>query len=169
MPAQSQNLKKQGGICIIRPAKPGDLETLNQLAYESEAYWGHSEEIMRRFASLYQLTETTLEKNIVRVLTFSNGEGIVAFFSIKPENKTAHVDHFYVRRDLIGCGLGRKLWKHLVALCRQKNFNSLEGVTFPKALPFYLKMGAVQIKPVKSCLSPAQLIPKFKFDLTSQC
>ncbi len=123
---------------------------------------------MARFTTLYQLTATSLDECIIRVLTGNNQESITAFFSIKPEGSTAHLDHFYVRIDLIGCGLGRKLWKHLVILCQEKGFRLIEGVTFPKALPFYTKMGAVQTDLVQSKLNPAQLIPKFKFELTKQ-
>ncbi len=139
---------------------------MNQLAYESEAYWGHSEAIMARFASIYQLTGAALEENIVKVLTCSDENNIKAFFSIKAAGSTAWLEHFYVRRDLIGCGVGSKLWKYLVVMCREKGFKVLEGVTYPKALPFYLKMGAVQTGLIRSSLDPAQQIPKFKFDLT---
>ena len=151
---------------MIKPAQPDDLKTLNQLAYESEAYWGHSKTIMSRFCSMYQLTEQDLEENIVRKFTCRAGNEITAFFNIKPEGETAQLHHFYVRRDLIGRGLGRKLWKELIALCQEKGFQVIEGVTFPKALPFYLKMGAVQTELYKSRLNPTQLIPKFEFDLS---
>lgn len=115
---------------------------------------------------MYKLTGAALAENIVRVLTCSDEKKITAFFSIKTAGSTARLEHFYVRRDLFGCGVGKKLWKHLVAMCRDKNFKVIEGVTHPKALPFYLKMGAVQTGLVRSSLNPAQQIPKFKFDLT---
>ncbi len=120
---------------------------------------------MARFATRYQLTGATLVENSVRVLTCSDEKNITAFFNIKAAGNTARLEHFYVRRDLIGCGVGRKLWKHLVVMCQEKGFKTLEGITYPKALPFYLKMGAIQTGLVRSSLNPDQQIPKFKFDL----
>ncbi len=156
-------------IGFLRQARPEDLETINQLAYESEAYWSHDEALLKQFASLYKLTAATLKENITYVMTGDcGGENIVAFFCIKPEGHTANLEHFYVRRDLIGQGLGRKLWRQLIGLCWEKGFDKLEGVTFPKTLPFYLKMGASQKGSVKSKLNTGQLIPKFRFNIKNE-
>jgi len=118
---------------------------------------------MEIFASVYKLTEETLKNQITYVMVENNQ--IVGFFSIIPKQRTAHLDYFYIRREQMGKGLGRKLWNHLLDLCGEKGFKEITGETEPGALPFYIKMGANQVGTTRSKIDPKKLLPKFQFSL----
>ena len=158
-----RSLHQREVMPILCKASPADLETLNRIAYEAEAYWEHDESFMEIFASVYKLTGETL-KNQITYLMVENNQ-IIGFFSIIPKQSAAHLDYFYIRREQMGKGLGRKLWNHLLNLCREKGFKEITGETEPGALPFYTKMGAIQVGTTKSKIDPNKDLPKFQFSL----
>ncbi|MDY6827563.1 MAG: hypothetical protein SVV67_10430 [Bacillota bacterium] len=69
-----------------RPALKKDLIPLNQILYNSEAYWNHDEHYMASFVSLYQLTEKDLATGIVRIM--EKDSKIIGFFRIESEGNS---------------------------------------------------------------------------------
>jgi len=137
---------------------------LNQILYHSEAYWNHDELYMAGFKSLYQMSKTDLDEGIVRIMEKDDGQ-ITGFFCIKPAENSGELDYFYIKRDCIGKGFGRRLWEYLLQVCRDNKISELTWVTDPGALPFYLKMGAREIGRTRSKINGKRLIPKLKYFL----
>ena len=148
---------------FYRRAGLKDLELLNQILYDSEKYWNHDKIYMAGFASLYRLTEKYLAESIVWIME-ADGT-IIGFFCIKPAAEAHELDYFYIRRDRIGEGFGRRLWQHLQQVCRDQGISRLTWVTDPGALPFYLKMGAWEIGWTRSKINGKRLIPKLEYIL----
>ncbi len=115
------------------------------------------------FNTAYKLTEETLESQLIYIMVEDNQ--IIGFFSIIPRQDIAQLSYFYIRRDKIGRGLGRKLWGYLLNLCKEKGFKEITGETEPGAMPFYTKMGATRVGTTRSKIDPGKLLPKFKFSL----
>lgn len=55
-------------MCHIRIAEKNDVDVLNKIAYESEAYWGYDLEYMKRFEEIYRVTEDYIRVNPTFIL-----------------------------------------------------------------------------------------------------
>lgn len=146
-----------------RKADSEDLNQLNKIAYESEAYWGYDEKFMRIFKKKYTIDDEFLKQSETFVM--NDDESIIGFFSIKKHGLEATLEYFYIRVDQIGCGMGRKMWNLMLEVCLMMNVETISFVTSPGAIPFYTKMGSVRIGEVCSTIDPSHRIPAFKFQL----
>ena len=140
-----------------------DLNQLNKIAYESEAYWGYDETFMGIFKEKYTIEEEFLRQSETFVMT--DDEGIIGFFSLKKHGIEATLEYFYIRVDQIGRGMGRKMWELMLEVCLMLDVESLSWVTSPGAIPFYTKMGSSRVGEVSSTIDPSLKIPAFKFQL----
>ena len=150
-------------MCNIYEAKEKDVDELNRIAYESEAYWGYDSEYMRKFEEVYKVTEDYIRKNPTFVLV--EGKLIIGFYSISVEDKEAELELFYIDPQRIGKGYGKKMWNHLINYCKSVGINSFSLVTSPQAKGFYEKMGAIMIGEVDSLLRKGRKIPRLKFNV----
>ncbi len=146
-----------------RKADLKDLNQLNKIAYESEAYWGYDERFMSIFKEKYAIDEEFLKQSETFVMR--DEEGIIGFFCIKNHGLEATLEHFYIRVDQIGHGMGRKMWDLMLEVCLLLKVKSLSWVTSPGAILFYTKMGSNRIGEVSSTIDPSLKVPAFKFQL----
>ena len=146
-----------------KKADSKDLNQLNKISYESEAYWGYDEKFMGIFKEKYAIDEDFLRQSETYVMT--DDEGIIGFFSIKNHGIEGTLEYFYIRVDQIGRGMGRKMWKLMLEVCLMLDVESLSWVTSPGAIPFYTKMGSNRVGEVSSTIDPSLKIPAFKFQL----
>ncbi|MBE0450406.1 MAG: GNAT family N-acetyltransferase, partial [Clostridia bacterium] len=82
-----------------KKADSKDLNQLNKIAYESEAYWGYDEEFMSIFKEKYAIDEEFLKQSETFVMT--DDEAIIGFFSITKHGIEATLEYFYIRVDQI--------------------------------------------------------------------
>lgn len=150
-------------MCIICSAKKNDVDELNRIAYESEAYWGYDLEYMKRFEEMYRITENYILTNPTFVFLESNL--IIGFYSLLVHDKSPELELFYVKPEYIGKGYGKKMWNHLVYYCKSMGIKFFYLVTSPQAKGFYEKMGAVMIDEVDSLLREGRKIPRLKFEV----
>jgi len=148
-------------MCYIHAAKRNDVDELNRIAYESEAYWGYDQEYMKRFKEVYRVTEEYISKNPTFVLF--EGNLIIGFYSLLVHNKEIELELFYIDPQHIGKGYGKKMWNHMINYCKSVGIKSFSLVTSPQAQGFYEKMGAVMIGEVDSLLREGRKIPRLKF------
>ncbi len=147
---------------IFRQAEENEIVSLNKLAFEAQAHWGFDEKYMASFAEVFVMGENYLDNHTVLVAVRA-GE-VAGFFSIE-ENGVNELDFFYVRRDMIGRGVGKKMWYHMLNLCRQKGIKELNWVTSPCAKPFYIKLGAEQVGTTRSVVDNNLVIPRLRYCL----
>ena len=150
-------------MCHIRAAEKNDVDILNRIAYDSEAYWGYDLEYMKRFEEVYRITEEYVMSNPTFILFEANV--VVGFYSLSVHDTDAELDLFYVSPQYIGKGYGKKMWDHLIDYCKKAGIVSFLLVTSPQAKGFYEKMGAVVIEQVDSLLREGRKIPKLKFEV----
>lgn len=67
-------------MCHIRAAEKNDVDILNRIAYDSEAYWGYDLEYMKRFEEVYRITEEYVMSNPTFILFEANV--VVGFYSL---------------------------------------------------------------------------------------
>jgi GNAT superfamily N-acetyltransferase len=148
---------------LIRPARAADAEPLTELAVRSEGHWGYSPEFMRSYREAYGLTGAFIARHAVFVAEL---EGVpVGFYALVPEDDGISLEYLYIEPARLGTGLGRMLWEHMVAHCRQARIPEISLVCGPQPLAFYLKMGAAQVGEVDSLVVPGRKVPKLRFQI----
>jgi len=143
---------------MIRRGNKCECETLNNIAVNSEAYWGYDSTFMENFKSLYKISEELISDNKTYVIE-ENGN-VIGFYIILIASNVAALEYFYIAPDYIGKGYGKLLWHHMVDICRKNCVNHIVLVTSPQAKEFYIRMGAAQIDEVDSLVMKGRKIPK---------
>lgn len=145
----------------IRRAQPSDSETLTGVAVRSEAHWGYDPAFMETFREVYQVTEEFIARNPTFV---AEEDGtIVGFYALVPEEAGPSLEYLYLEPSHIGKGLGKALWDHMIAFCRQRRFAEIHLVCGPQPKAFYLKMGAVAVGEVDSLVTPGRNVSKLAY------
>lgn len=147
----------------IHAAKEKDIDELNRIAYEQEAYWGYDSEFMEKFKVIYKITEDYIRINPTFVLVKENR--IIGFYSLLVKDEEIRLEFFYILPKYIGKGYSEKMQNHLIDYCKKVRIKSFCLVTSPQAKGFYEKMGAVKIDEVESLLRKGRKIPKLKFEI----
>lgn len=154
------------------PSSAKEVDQINQLIYDSEAYWGEGDDFMSAFKNRYSLTEAWLESHLA-LSVYRHGElvGFVALDIPKDDslsnmdNRSVYLEYFYVKSTHIGTGLGRWLWEALIQYCKGHGIEHLTWITSPGAEGFYLRHGAKRIGTVQSTLRQGREIPKLTYEV----
>jgi GNAT superfamily N-acetyltransferase len=141
-------------------AKANELKMLNDLAFESEAYWGEDDDYMKHFSENYKVTEDMITNEYVYILEEENV--IVGFFLILRNKEVAELELFYVKRSLIGKGYGKALWAAMINFCKEKGIPKIALVASADVAEFYLKLGAVEIEKMDSILKEGRIVSRLE-------
>ncbi|HOJ79010.1 MAG TPA: GNAT family N-acetyltransferase [Bacillota bacterium] len=147
----------------IIAAQKTDLDDLNRIAYESEAYWDYDWEYMQRFKAIYRITEDYIKQNPTFILV--ERDRIIGFYSLLVNAQEVELEFFYIAPQYIGKGYGRRMWTYLIDYCKAEGIKSFFLVTSPQAQEFYEKMGAVKVGEVESIVRKGRRIPRLKFEV----
>jgi GNAT superfamily N-acetyltransferase len=128
---------------LFRPACARDAKRLTAIAYAAKRHWGYPEAWMEAWRDELVVTPGYIRTHPV-VLAKQSGR-IVGFFGLLILNDEAALEHFWLRPDCIGRGLGRALFAEAVRMARSAGQTELRIKSDPNAEGFYLKMGAVRV------------------------
>ncbi|KTC78013.1 GNAT family N-acetyltransferase [Legionella brunensis] len=126
-------------LIIERPATEQDISLLNKLITTSRKHIGYSAENNEFFVKNFGLTEDYLRNHVTWV--YEKNAQIIAVWGLSFGDK-AHLDYFFITPDMIGQGLGRKMWHRVCGVVDNKNASSFEFISNPYAISFYIHMGA---------------------------
>ena len=147
----------------VRPARADEVGALTELVLRSKAHWGYSAEFMERCRA-----ELTLhaEEVVPSRLTVAEIEGrVVGVASLDGEPPEGELGKLFVDPDLIGKGVGGRLFRHMVAMARGAGFRTLELDADPNAEPFYEAMGLVRVGVVPSDSIPGRTLNRYALEL----
>ncbi|MGD8331404.1 MAG: GNAT family N-acetyltransferase [Acidobacteriota bacterium] len=149
----------------IRAARPEEAAALSSLALRSKAHWGYGPDFIEACRAELTISATDVESAVVVVLEHAGRTG--AFYVLRPGDRpdTGDLDFFYVDPDLIGAGLGRRLWRHMVGTARGSGYHRLTIDSDPHAEGFYRAMGARRVGEVPSGSIPGRSLPLLVFEL----
>lgn len=145
----------------LRNAKIDELSVLNEIAFESEAYWGEDENYMNLFAEKYSVTEEMIRSDYVYFM--ENDKEIVGFFVLLETDNIHELELFYVKRILIGNGYGKLLWSEMCAVCKEKGIEKIVLVGSDDVVNFYKRLGAKEIGKINSSLKVGKIVTKFEY------
>jgi GNAT superfamily N-acetyltransferase len=148
---------------VIRPARADEAALLTDLSLRSKAVWGYDAVFLARcrIAMTLKAANITAQPHYVGEIDAR----IAGFYGFEPEQDGIGLDYLFVEPELIGRGIGRRLWRHAVATARQLGHPALIVVSDPHAEAFYRKMGARRIGWRGSDLEPGRKLPVLRFPL----
>lgn len=116
---------------------------LASVALAAKRYWGYGERWIEIWRPLLTLTPEFIASSDVWVAVVENGTA--GFYALTYSDDRAVLEHFWVLPRYMGRGIGRRLWKHALARCRNNGCTILEIESDPNAQGFYEKMGARKV------------------------
>ena len=150
---------------LIRPAMPADADKLTELAFLSKAHWGYSKQWLESWRNDLTVTPDMLRDSIAFVAEL-DGEIIGFWYRSIPASDEPSPGMLFIHPTHMGKGLGKKLWEKIKEDVIRRGIKTFTIEADPNAVPFYLKLGAVQINEKESTVIPGRMIPilKFTFD-----
>ncbi len=147
----------------MRRAKINELDTLNQIAYESEGIWGEDDSYMELFSQHYKVTQEMIEKDFVYIM--EEKSSIVGFFAILNKQDTAELELFYISKSYIGMGYGTRLWENMIEICRSNDIGKITLVGSKDVGNFYKRLGAREIEKIESSLKVGRIVSRYQYDI----
>ncbi len=133
---------------IIREARSEEALQLGKIAIVAKQHWGYPAAWFELWGDIVDVTPQFIEDNYVWVAT--NEDDILAFIAIGVTEKTAELEHLWVKPEYMQLGIGRQLLRHAIDFCEQQEVTALKIESDPNAQGFYEKLGAKQIGEVQS-------------------
>ncbi|MEU5305893.1 GNAT family N-acetyltransferase [Streptomyces noursei] len=127
----------------IRPARLQEASSLTELALRSKAHWGYDTQFLESCRKELTLREGELSAR--RAAVAEQDGDIVGFTTLEGDPPQGVLGMMFVDPDVIGKGIGRLLFDHVVVTARELGFTQFTIDADPNAEPFYEAMGAVPV------------------------
>jgi len=151
----------------VRPAKPGESQSLTALCVRSKAHWGYDAAFMKLSAATLNVNQADIALGRVLVAVDDTGR-VVGMACVVPDGDVADLDSLFVDPPAIGSGAGRALFDAAVALARKQGARRMTILADPNAAAFYEHMGARFLRNAPSDAIPGRTLPFYEYDLTSR-
>ncbi len=141
---------------LIREAKPGEAKLLTNIALQSKAHWGYSQDLIELWRSELEVTSELITNSICFVVEV---DGQVKGFWCRIPKEGLSKGRYYIEPESIGKGYGKLLWSAVTVKAKELKVKYLTWESDPNAVGFYLKMGAKQIGTTDSKIVPGTKTP----------
>jgi N-acetylglutamate synthase-like GNAT family acetyltransferase len=148
---------------MIRRARREDANELSQLSFHSKAFWGYSDEFMEACRDDLTVSPQYIESSPVYVADI-NGK-IVGFYGLVCSESEAELRDLFVEPEMIGKGIGKQLWEHMMKTARELQVQKVFIHSDPHAEGFYKAMGAKRIGEVISSVFPNRKLPLLEVEI----
>jgi len=143
----------------IRIAEPHEADTLTEIAIQAKSYWDYTPEQIKSWRIFLTFTPEYVVENQVWVAILD--EQIIGVVAVEHTDDEIVLEHLWVSPDVIGKGVGRKLFTHVT-----EHEPEFVLTSDPNADAFYIKMGAVKIGEVESTMQ-GRMLTKFHYSKAS--
>ena len=144
----------------LRPARPEEAGALTELAVASKAHWGYSPEFLAGCREVLRIEPRRIRTEPHTVAEV--GGQVVGFYSLMV-GENAVLDKLFVSPEVIGQGVGRSLWTHLLAEVERAGYRELTWDADPHAEAFYRAMGAQTMGEAVSEVDPQRRLPLMRY------
>lgn len=146
-----------------RRAIGADREALDELTLAGLRHWGHHEHHPEAYQALAGRLQTEDSPEMHPVWVIEDADGIAGFYELRVRDGHVELLRMFQRPQLIGQGIGRRLWNH--AVCEAQSVaDRMMIVSDPGAVGFYEAMGAAPGDTFQPF--PGFVLTVFWFDLT---
>lgn len=150
---------------VIRKAKSSESTLLSQLAFDSKAYWGYSQEFMNACKDELIITQEKLCTKAFSVMVYELEGDFLGFYSLERLNATQlELEALFIQPQCIGKGIGKKLIKHAIDAAKREGVASIKIQGDPNAEKFYLASGAKKVGKLESLSIKGRYLPLFSID-----
>lgn len=150
---------------IIVKADPSNADELTQIALASKAYWGYSAEFMDSCKNELTVTSSKITEPTFTYFVAIHQNKIAGFYALENLSEMRlELEALFVLPDLIGQGIGKKLFHHAMLQAKNNGISEVEIQGDPNAEAFYLGMGARLSGHKESLSIPDRLLPLFKYE-----
>jgi N-acetylglutamate synthase-like GNAT family acetyltransferase len=147
---------------MIIPANSSDANTLTEIALESKAHWGYTDELLESWRD-----DLTILPGIFDSWNGSKfviDDEIAGFYLLNRVNaRTCYLEFLFVRPKFIGKSIGKHLIEHAIVSCRTNSCEVLNVLSDPNAENFYAKYGSKTISQTESSV-PGRFLPEMKIE-----
>ncbi|MFJ1597361.1 GNAT family N-acetyltransferase [Streptomyces sp. NPDC088261] len=126
----------------IRNARPDEARTLSALMLRSKAHWGYDAAFLAACRDELTLAADELAVRRVVVAEDARSGELLGVASLEGEAPDGTLGLLFVEPGLIGRGIGRTLYAHLLDTARAAGFTRLTIHSDPHAVGFYRALGA---------------------------
>lgn len=148
---------------IIQPAITGDGPELTNLALESKAFWGYSEEFIVSCKPALKITDKKITNWTSGTIKIENV--FAGFYFMSLDDTRAELQLLYVSPQAMDKGYGRALFKAAMEKASILGYDSVRIEADPNAANFYKRMGAKHIGWCRSEVDDDRELPLFKMKL----
>ena len=147
----------------LRTATRDDLAEATALCLRSKAHWGYDAEFIAACRDELTLRPAELVTSCVIVATLE--ERIVGVSQLSTHSDTAELDKLFVEPELIGQGIGRKLFNAAIREAKAKAVVEKTLTADPFAAPIYEKMGFLKVCEEPSGSIPGRMLGVYKISI----
>jgi predicted N-acetyltransferase YhbS len=139
---------------VIRSARPGEREALEDLQRRSSLHWPMYREQLAAEPDTIELPAEQIAAGHVRVAERS---GRVVGFAVLLERRAeaCELDGLFVEPDRMGTGIGRRLVDDAKRIARERGATRIDVVANPQAGGFYERVGFVSAGEAQTRFGPA--------------
>ncbi|MEU5609702.1 GNAT family N-acetyltransferase [Streptomyces sparsogenes] len=141
----------------LRAGREDEAEALSELALRSKGHWGYDRAFLDACREELRLRPGEVA---ARRTTVAEQDGrILGFATLEGDGPEGELGMLFVDPEAIGGGVGRLLYRHVLAEAGRLGFTRLTVEADPHAEPFYLAMGAQRIGEAPSGSIPSRALP----------
>ncbi|MER8071905.1 GNAT family N-acetyltransferase [Streptomyces sp. NPDC094034] len=130
----------------IREARPGEARALSALVLRSKAYWGYDEAFLAACRAELTISASEMtERRLVVAEDAMSGEAL-GVASLEGPAPNGALGLLFVEPRVIGRGIGRALFAHVLDTARALGFERLTIDSDPHAVDFYRALGARPVR-----------------------
>lgn len=150
----------------IRKAKISEAEILTELAMQSKAHWGYSDEFISSCREELTITGNKLTKPLFHYSVAEYSNEILGFYALEILDKSKiELDALFVHPKNMGKGIGKALMNHAKNLALRLGSKTIIIQGDPNAEGFYITAGAKKIGEKESGSIPGRFLPIFEIAL----
>ncbi len=149
----------------VRPARASEAAVLSQLALDSKGVWGYEAAFLERCRQELAVTPADIGRLVVEVAEPDAGGAPLGFYVLDAADPGARLVKLCVAAGWVRRGIGRALWEAALQRAVLAGAESLTWDADPHAVPFYRRMGAVQVGWAPSGSIPGRQLPLMRITL----
>lgn len=128
----------------LRPAIPGEENSLSDLCLKSKAVWGYDAAFLASVAPYLRVTTEAINEGRASVAISDDGE-VLGVCQIEPGSDKGTLDLLFISPTAIGKGVGQLLFEHAKDLLRARGETVMTILSDPYAETAYIHMGAKKV------------------------
>ena len=145
-------------------AVPDDAAVLTAAAHESKETWGYPRAWIESWKDQLTLTPEYIRRH--EVYAGWVGAELAGFYALVDQDSHWCLDHFWVRREYVRQGVGRRLFTDAVNRIRRSRPGRLIIDSDPHAEAFYLRMGCRRIGAIPASMPGVERsLPRLVYDV----